>query len=123
MRRKIRKYITMDYAKMQIQAYIDSHADEIIQHLLDETGFDSIEKLREFEYHSGFGFDCGFVTLEPRRSEMLHEWELDNGKYFTSLWFRFPYECQSVTCKEIQLEKVVKDMNIDDMYYIRTRLD
>ena len=123
-RRKIRKHDSVLIVKSKINNWIEKHDNEIIKNMLDKTGYDSIEQLREDEYHGRFGLDCGWVWLCTKNEEQYHEWFLDNNKYpdYVS-GIDYPYNSQSTTLKEIQCRYILKEMDLEDKYFPYVRLD
>jgi hypothetical protein len=90
--------------------------------------FKTLEELHEYDingsYYGGFGLDCGWVRVKTFNREQLREWTLDNGKYDAMVWgIRCPYETQSTTLKDIQINKALKDLNMNEQYYTSIRLD
>lgn len=123
-KRKVRNYESVDVVRNRINNYFETHHDEVIQHMVKETGFDSFDDLWDAEYHMAFGLDCGWVWVYSMNKEQRHEWALDNGKYDAYVtMIKYPYNTQSTTCKEIQLNKALKDLNMDGQYMAYVRLD
>lgn len=124
MARKIRNYDSVDVVRAKINNYFENYHDEVIQDLLDNTGFTNMDELSNYEYHMGFGLDCGWVWVCTLNSAQEREWRLDNGKYDTHVtMIKYPYNSQSTTCKEIQLNKALKDLHMTDQYMPYVRLD
>ena len=124
MGRKIRHHKTVEDIEEIINKYFKTHHDEVITDLLEKTGYSDLDSLRNAEYGMKFGFDCGFIWLVPLNAEMKREWRLDNGKYSDyACWFKWPYNSQSTTIKEIEMSKAVHDLGMDNDFYIRVVLD
>lgn len=123
-RTKVRNYPTTEKIKYILNDYFQEHEEDVIKDLLDKTGFDSIENLQNAEHYSYFGFDCGWVWLATANYIQEEEWIKDNGKYDAKVrGIQYPFNCQSVTCKKIQLEKAIKDLGLTGQYYAEVRLD
>lgn len=124
-RTKVRHYETVDEVRRKINNYFYLHENEVMKDLLEKTGFNSKEELIDAECHQmRFGLDCGWVWAGTKNSEQRHEWELDNGKYGAKVnRIDYPYNSQSTTCKEIQLDKALEDLRLTDQYYAYVRLD
>lgn len=123
-RTKVRHYETVEDVRRKINNYFYLHENEVIENLLYETGFKTVDDLWNAEYNMGFGFDCGWVWVITTNKEQNHEWVLDNGRYDAYVtMIKYPYNTQSTTCKEIQLNKALKDLNMDSQYMAYVRLD
>lgn len=123
-RTKIRNYPTTEEVKELINDYFQKCEGEVIKDLLKKTDFDCIENLQYAEHYSYFGFDCGWVWLATANPIQEQEWIRDNGKYDAKVrGIKYPYNCQSVTIKKIQLEKAIKDLGLTAQYYAEVRLD
>lgn len=122
-RRKVRHHLPKGYYEDLLKKYFDEHSEEVIADLLDTLGYDTLEALKFAEYNMAFGFDCGWTKLVPKDSEMFHEWELDNGKYCAEIFCHPTYYPQSTTVQGIQVRKAVRDLGLEDKFYIKTRLD
>lgn len=121
-RKKIRNYPNKDYYKDLFNEYFITHYDDVIEDLLNHTGFDSLDDLRKAEYNLYFGFDCGFTYFIPFNSEMSREWRLDN--YDDLLYgIRESYMSQSITLKEYQCRKALADLGLENEFYVYSRLD
>lgn len=122
-RRKVRHYKSREYYKDLLNQYFNEHAEEVIKYTVKRMGFDSLEAMRAEEL-TGMWFDCGFVYISPRNSEWSHEWFLDNDRISSNLYVNNPdYNTQSVTIKEIMVEKALRDLGLENDFYILTRLD
>lgn len=122
-RRKVRHYNPREYYKELFDAYFREHADEVIEHAVREMGFDSLKAMRNQEL-TGMWFDCGFVYITPRNKEQYHEWYLDNDRISANLFMHNPcYNTQSSTLKEIMVHKALKDLGLENDFYVNTRLD
>lgn len=124
-RRKVRKYETVEDVRRNLNNYFYLHNNEVIQDLLEKTGFNTVTELQYAECHTmRFGFDCGWVWAGTKNSAQRHEWELDNGEYSAKVnRINYPYNSQSTTCKRIQLNKALEDLGLTDQYYAYVRLD
>lgn len=130
-RKKVRKYFSIKEVEDMINNYFYNKGDEVIKYICENNGvsvFNSLEELHEFDihgsYYGGFGLDCGWCWLSPKRSEQYKEWVLDNGKYDAyARSFNLPYNTQSTTLKRLELEKALEDLNIQEFYSVYTRLD
>ena len=123
-RTKVRKYPSTGYVREMINRYFNENRDVVLADLLEKTSFADMNELRDAERRSYFGFDCGWVYLETANPEQYREWVLDNGKYDAKVGrLDYPFNCQSVTCKEIQLDKAIKDLGLTGNYYSASRLD
>ena len=122
-RKKIRKHESRGYYETMLDNYFDEHRDEVVQYMLNQLGYESVDALWDDEYRMAFGFDCGWIYLIPRNSEMYHEWELDNGKYGAHIYCKPPYNSQSTTIQREQVEKAVSDLGLEDKFWISVRLD
>lgn len=123
-RRKVRHYNTREYYKTLFNDYFVSHNDEVMTEVLRQTGFNSVEELTEAEYRSYFGFDCGWIMLTPKNSEQAHEWFLDDNRISSKMFVHNPcYNAQSTTITQIMVEKAVRDLGLEDTFYVSVRLD
>ena len=130
-RKKVRNYLTREEVEAMINNYFYNCRDEVIKYICENNGsgvFNSLDELREFDIHGsyfgGFGLDCGWCWVYPKRSEQHREWVLDNGKWDAyARDFKLPYNTQSTTLKRLELEKALKDLNIQEFYSIHVRLD
>ena len=122
-RKKVRNYPPKGFYEEKLDGYFREHRHEVIGNLLDTLGYESVERLQEDECHMKFGLDCGWIHLHPRNKEMSREWGLDNGIYGAYVCARPSLNCQSTTIKRVQVEKAVKDLGLEDVFYISERLD
>ena len=128
-RKKVRNYPSIQYYDEMLKEYFENHNGSIIYRVIKAIGenpdYYGIEDLMGDEYHMRWGLDCGWILLYPRDKKMAHEWELDNGKYGAYVWTdrALPYCPQSTTLKRIMIEEAVKDLGLDDTFWISTRLD
>ena len=128
-RRKIRNYISIENFEKMINDYFNENKSKILKDLCDEFNFNTVEDLREFDIHGsfygGFGLDCGFIHLVPKRADQLREWTLDTGYpgWAYASRFKYPYETQSTTCKKFQIDKAMKDLNLGALYTVKVILD
>lgn len=124
-RTKVRHYETVEDVRRKINNYFYLHENEVMKDLLEKTGFNSKEELLDAECHQmRFGFDCGWVWVYSRNKDQRHEWALDNGKYDAYVtMIKYPYNTQSTTCKEIQLNKALEDLGLTNQYMAYVRLD
>ena len=124
-RKKIRNYKSIEQVRDIFNDYFYTHESEVIDHMLKEVNMSSLDEVWEYcNKHCGFGFDCGWVWLGAENNEQSREWRLDNGDYRDHVsGFDYPYNSQSTTLKEIQLRKALKDLGLENDYYIITRLD
>lgn len=118
---KVRNYPSIeDYEKI-FEDYFRSNKGAIMQYVCHKFQVEDEDSLKEQD----FGFDCGWVHLFPRDPEMAKEWKLDNGDYGARI-FDIASKCygtQSITIKEVILEKAVEDLNLDDVFHIRRKYD
>lgn len=122
-RKKVRKHQSIAYYEAMLKDYFSEHKDDVVEYMLGNLGYDSLDDLWNDEYRMKFGFDCGWIYLIPRDKEMYHEWELDNGKYGAHIFCRTPYNTQSTTIQREQVEKAVHDLGLEDKFWISVRLD
>ena len=128
MGKKKRIYPPKAYYEEIIDRYFAENEDEIINYTIDKLGFGDFDELREAECHMYFGLDCGFTKIYPKNKEMEQEWILDEhgreGEYFwAEIYPRFAWNCQSLTCKRPQAEKMLRDLGLENEFGIRERLD
>lgn len=122
-RRKVRNYPSKQYYERVLEQYFEENRDDVIRHTCDVLGFGNLEELRKAEYSSYFGLDCGWVILSPKNSEMAREWKLDNGQYDYQIFADPSYNPQSVTIKEVEVKKAVKDLGLGSEFYVYSKLD
>ena len=121
-RKKIRNYPNKEYYENYFNEYFITHHDDVIADMVEKTGFNSLEELRDAEYHMYFGLDCGFTHYIPYDYKMSREWKLDN--YDDKLYhIRESYPTQSITLQEIQYRKALADLGLQDVFYVWSRLD
>jgi len=107
-----------------LETYCNEHRDEIIQHMLNVRGFANTEELWDFEYHGGFGFDCGWVKLYPRDDREYTAWKkADKECHSPYIFFREPYQTQSTTLQRIQAEYVLEKLGLNGILGISVTLD
>lgn len=124
-RTKVRNYPSKEEYENHIKEYMLSHKGEIIAYMLRQLGYDDIDSLREDEYSKNPFWVCGSFILRPKNKDMAHEWFLDNGRipdYIYDITY-YIYPTQSVIIKEPIMEKVVKDMELENDFYVTQRLD
>ena len=122
-RKKIRNYDSVEQVEAIFNEAYARYHDEIIADLLKETGMKSLDELWEFDYHMGFGFDCGWVRVKSYNQEQMREWRLDGDKYSCAyVGYGTPYNTQSTTLTNFQAEWVIKKLGLTD-YYTSIRLD
>lgn len=80
-RKKVRHFKSKQYYEDMFNTYFQDNKNEVVADLMDTLGYTDFEEMREDEYNSKWGFDCGWTLLSPKDRAMYHEWELDNGKY------------------------------------------
>lgn len=128
-RKKVRHYPSREYYEDLLEQYFNDNNGAVIPYVIERIGenpaYYGIEDLMNDECRMRWGFDCGWILMYPKNREMEHEWELDNGKYGAYVWTdrALPYCPQSTTLKRIMLEKAVKDLGLDDDFWLSTRLD
>lgn len=123
-RRKIRHYLPTSVIAERINKYFREHKEEVIQNMLKETGFDDLNKLHDYEFNYGFGFDCGWVWVKTRSFEQEREWVLDNGKYDALVTgLLTPYSTQSTTLKKIMVDDALEKLGMSGDYFSYVRLD
>lgn len=122
-RRKVRHYKSKEYYERVFDDYFDEKRDDVIRDLMQTLGYTDFEELRNDEYRSKWGLDCGWILIYPKDKTMYHEWELDNGKYNAYIFAHPSYYPQSTTLQRIQVDKAIKDLGLSDMFYAVTKLD
>ena len=128
-RKKVRHYPSIKYYEDMLEQYFKDNNGAVIPYVIERIGEDparyGIFELQEDECNMRWGFDCGWILLYPKNKEMAHEWELDNGKYGAYVWTdkALPYCPQSTTLKRYMLEKAVKDLGLEDEFWLSARLD
>lgn len=124
MGKKIRHYDSTLKLQELLNTYFLARREDVLKDLLEKTGFNTMEELRNAEHNSYWGLDCGFVWMATANPEQHREWVLDNGKYDAKVrGIKYPYNCQSVTLKQIQLRKAIEDLELTGQYYPEVRLD
>lgn len=126
-RKKVRKYDSIDKVEFLLRTYFITKKQEVIDALLKQYGFESVDDLHEAEYKKFFfGFDCGFVYVETKNKEQLHEWELDNDKWSAKVYeykLNIPYYSQSTSAKMFQLRYALEQLDLTEQYFASMRLD
>ena len=110
-RKHVQYHLTPDQIQLLVNSYFETSHLKVIQYLLDRTDMDTLSDLIEYENLGGFGLDCGWVWLTPINDELYNRWKGCGSSYVSKL--NYPYNCQSTTCKEIQLEKAIRDLGLD----------
>ena len=124
MARKIRRYQSTEDLKRMLNNYFYINKNEVLNDLVSNTPFTSFEEVKDAERRSYWGLDCGWVWLATSNPEQEREWRLDNGKYSAKVTcINYSFNCQSVTLKQIQLRKAIKDLGLERQYYPEVRLD
>lgn len=124
-RTKVRNYPSREEYENHIKEYMLSHKGEIIAYMLRQLGYDDIESLKEDEFSNSRFWVCGSIQLRPKNKDMAHEWFLDNDRipsYIYDLTHHI-YPTQSIIIKEPIMEKVVRDMELENEFYVTQRLD
>ncbi len=120
---KIRKYETVKEVEDLFNRVFIEHRYDIIKHMLNNVDIPDLDSLWEVENVLGFGADCGSCYIITKSDEQYKEWIRDNGKYSAyASHFEWPYNTQSTTLKEIQLEWAIKYLLVQEEYGIYTRL-
>ena len=123
-RRKVRNYNPRAYYTDIFNRYFNEHHIEVMREVLEKTGFDTVKALADAEYHGYFGFDCGWIIISPKNKEQSHEWFLDSNRIDSVLFVHNPcYNTQSTTIKEIMVKRALKDLKLEDEFYMSVRLD
>ena len=132
-RRKVRYYPTVKDVEAAANSYFGAFRDDVINYMITETNkmmgknFKTLEELAIFDIAGGpmggFGLDCGWVWLEPKNKEQRHEWFLDNDRIPDYASPKYPYDTQSTTLKEMQVEYMLKNSGLGEGYRKYTRLD
>jgi len=123
-RRKVRHYESVDVVRDKINTYFIEHYDDVIKYLLAAVDCETVEQLAEEERHCRFGLDCGWVWVYTNDNEQNREWELDNGRWGAKVTrIRCPFECQSTTVKQIQIDKALEDLHMKPQYFSGVTLD
>lgn len=123
-RRKVRNYNTRDFYRELFDDYFKTHNEEVMQEVLEQTGFRTVEDLSQAEYHGYFGLDCGWIVLTPKNKEQAHEWFLDDDRISSKMFVHNPwYNCQSTTIQEIMIRKALKDLGLENEFSMSVRLD
>lgn len=123
-RKKNRRYPGTEAIKQALNEYFALYKNDVIDDLISNTPFTSFNDVVDAERRSYWGLDCGWVWLATSNPEQEREWRLDNGKYDAKVTsINYPFNCQSVTLKQIQLRKAIKDLGLEGQYYPEVRLD
>ena len=120
-RTKVRNYESREVWQERIIAYLKEHKEKYIRLVLQTLGYETTDELRDAEYNQNrFGLDCGWVKLVPKNKEMAREWKLDNDNIPAAIYdvANTIYSTQSTTIKNIIMDAVVSDMNIEDIFCI-----
>ena len=123
-RRKVRYYKDREFYKNLFDEYFDKHHAEVMAEVLRQTGFEDSTALSVAEHRMYFGLDCGWILLTPKNKDHAHEWFLDNDRISSYMFVHNKrYNCQSTTIAKIMVEKAVRDLGLEDTFYISVRLD
>lgn len=116
-----RKYKDRFYYEDMIKDFISENAQSIIDHMMKQLGYDDLEKLKSDDIHMKWGFDCGFCYLIPKNKEMREEWK----KYddWDKILCPVAYGTQSITAKEPQIQYIIEELKLGDIFYIHDVLD
>lgn len=123
-RRKVRNYQSVNTISQILNDYFEVNRDEVLNDLVSNTPFKTLKEVEAAERNSYWGLDCGWVYLATGNAIQYQEWIKDNGKYNAKVrGIAYPFNCQSVTLKQIQLRKAIKDLGFEGQYYSEVRLD
>ena len=123
-RRKVRNYNNREFYRDLFNNYFTEHNDEVMIDLLQQTHFATVDMLADAERKSYFGLDCGWIVLRPKNEAMRHEWFLDDDRISANMFVHNPhFNCQSTTVQKIMVDKAVKDLGLEDTFYVSVRLD
>ena len=128
-RKKVRKYPSRECYELMLEQYFANDNGAVITYVIEKIGEDPAKygfcDLQEDERRMRWGFDCGWILMYPTNKEMAHEWELDSGGYGAYVWTdsALPWCPQSTTLKRIMLEKAVEDLELQDEFWLATKLD
>ena len=122
-RRKIRNYPTRENVERLMNDYCEKHSNEIIGYMLDVTGYESVDELRDAEFSMRWPLDCGLVYITPKNREQSHEWYLDDDRISSRMFVDTPYHTQSTTLQMIQAEKILDTLGIRNDYTLNAWLD
>lgn len=114
------KYPTRQEVETTLQTWTDEHSQEIIDYLLNETGYNSFEELKIAEHNMRWGLDCGFVYIIPQDYAMSRQWARE---YWDRISITCPFNCQSTTLVRKQTQYVIDKLGLNDMYYVSVVLD
>ena len=120
-RKVVLNYNTQQYYKDMIDDFIKDNKERIINVMLKELNYPDTDKLWEDEYKMKWGLDCGWIYLVPKDLEMKKEWNKRES------WYKFrcntAYKSQSITIQRPQVELIVSELHLDDIFYIEEYLD
>lgn len=124
MAKKVRRYDSVDTVRRLLNNYFYLNKQQVLDELVSYAGRNNMDEVRYDERMSRWGLDCGWVWLATSNPEQEREWKLDNGKYDAKVTrIDYPFNCQSVTLKQVQLRKALKDLMLEGDYYPEVRLD
>lgn len=110
-----------------VNGFFNQNRENVLNDLCLRNGFENIDELSDYESHGGFGFDCGWVYITPYNREERKAWAKEQGsKYDTHILeykLNIPYFSQSTTCKSYQIRKALKELGLDEDYWVDVRLD
>jgi len=114
------KYPTKEEMKEFIQEWVDTHSQEIINNLVEQTPFNSFNELCNAERNCYYGLDCGFVSLIPQNEAMCRQWKREDWE---RLYLKLPFNCQSTTLQSKQMRYIVDQLGMNDVFYVHSVLD
>lgn len=116
-----RKFETKEYYEKLIEDYIKENKAAIINYTLKQMGYDDVDILLEDEYHSKWGNDCGWYLLYPKNREMREEWKKHED--WEKLMCPLALGVQSTTIQKYQVEYIMNELNLNDIFYCNRHLD
>lgn len=116
-----RKFETREYYTNLIEDYIKENKSAIINYTLKQMGYDDVDKLLDDEYHSKWGFDCGWYLLSPKDKEMENEWKKKEDWY--QMRCPIALNVQSTTIQSHQVKYILENLNLNDIFYCHCHLD
>lgn len=111
---------TREEMKNKIQEWVDNHELEIIDNLLLETNYNSLDELRYAERNMKWGLDCGFVYYIPYDPKMCNQWKRER---WDRISISVPFDCQSTTLKTTQYRYILNELGLSYMLFVYSVLD
>ena len=116
------EYLSKSEYEELLKEFVKRNEKKIIAHMMKFMGYDDIELLKQDEYQSKWGLDCGWYLMYPKDREVYKE-QKEADDYFGKIFCTVAYNTQSTTLQEVQIKYILDEMGIADLFYLHCHLD